>query len=205
MSDEIEIVHGADPLTPLEHRRSTTPLLLGGPGPDDATLRRLLTIALRVPDHGKLEPWRLIVLRGDARHEVARRLTNVYTREHPDDDAEQRERQIAKTVDMLTVAPVVVVVVSRVDPLARKPEWEQVLSAGAVCMNLLTALTLAGFDGVWLTGWSSYSEGGRQALGLENGEKVAGIIPIGTASEQQKDRPRPDFDRKVSFWQPSAP
>lgn len=188
----------------LENRRSAAPLLLGEPGPDAQTLRRLLAIAMRVPDHGKLEPWRFIVLQGEARREAGRRLGAVYERENPAEDADKRAKQIAKTADTLAAAPVAVVVVSRADPGARKPEWEQILSAGAAGMNLLTAVTLAGYDGVWLTGWPAYSEGAKQVLGIAAEERVAGIIHIGTASGPQKDRPRPDFDERVTFWAPQA-
>ncbi|MGV6874502.1 nitroreductase family protein [Pseudochelatococcus sp. B33] len=188
----------------LERRRSAAPLLLAEPGPDADMLRRLITIAMRVPDHGKLEPWRFIVLAGDARHEAARRLGAVYDGENPDESADKRAKQIEKTAATLTAAPVAVIVVSRADPEARKPEWEQILSAGAACMNLLTAATLAGFDGVWLTGWPAYSEGAKRVFGIGEKERVAGIVHIGTASEAQKDRSRPDFDEKVTFWKPGA-
>lgn len=188
----------------LERRRSAAPQLLGEPGPAPDLLRRLLTIAMRVPDHGKLEPWRFIVLEGEARHVAARRLAAIHHAENPDEEADKRARQIDKTAQTLTAAPVVVIVVSRTDPQARKPEWEQILSAGAACMNLLTAVTLAGFDGVWLTGWPAYSPGAKRMLGIEAQERVAGIIHIGTASEAQKDRPRPVLDAKVTFWQPPA-
>lgn len=191
-------------LQQLETRRSAAPLLLGEPTPDAALLHRLLTVALRVPDHGKLEPWRLIVVQGDARHDLARSLAGVYTQEHPDEDVEQRDRQIGKTVGILTAAPIAVIVVSCADPQARKPEWEQILSAGAVCMNLLIAATLTGFDAVWLTGWPAYSEGAKSVLGVAPAEQVAGIIHIGTASESQKDRPRPDLTEKIAVWQPAA-
>lgn len=187
----------------LELRRSAAPLLLGEPGPDADMLRRLLTIAQRVPDHGKLEPWRFIVLTGAARAEAAHRLAGIYHAENADEDADKRDKQVAKTTAILTAAPVAVIVVSRADPQARKPEWEQVLSAGAACMNLLTAVTLAGFDGVWLTGWIAYSAGAKRLFGIAGDEKVAGIIHIGTASEAQKDRPRPDFDETVRFWRPA--
>lgn len=186
----------------LENRRSAAPLLLGEPGPDAQTLRRLLAIAMRVPDHGKLEPWRFIVLTGKARQEAAQRLGEVYHAENPQESEDKRAKQVAKTADTLTAAPVAVVVVSQADAQARKPEWEQILSAGAVCMNLLTAVKLAGFDGVWLTGWPAYSDGAKRVLGVGEGERVAGIIHIGTASEPQKDRPRPDFDSKVTVWKP---
>lgn len=202
MTDKTKAEKVSKRLKRLERRRSAAPLLLAEPGPDAELLRRLLSIAMRVPDHGKLEPWRFIVLTGTARNDAAQRLAEVYHAENPDESEDKRAKQAAKAADTLTAAPVAVVVVSQADPQARKPEWEQILSAGAVCMNLLTGVTLAGFDGVWLTGWPAYSEGAKRVLGVGEGERIAGIIHIGTASEPQKDRPRPDFDSKVTVWKP---
>ncbi len=202
MTDKTKAEKVSKRLKRLEQRRSAAPLLLAEPGPDADLLHRLLSIAMRVPDHGKLEPWRFIVLTGKARQEAAQRLGEVYHAENPQESEDKRAKQVAKTADTLTAAPVAVVVVSQADAQARKPEWEQILSAGAVCMNLLTAVTLAGFDGVWLTGWPAYSDGAKRVLGVGEGERVAGIIHIGTASEPQKDRPRPDFDSKVTVWKP---
>ncbi|MFC0220715.1 nitroreductase [Pseudochelatococcus lubricantis] len=187
----------------LERRRSAAPLELGAPGPDAALLRRLLAIALRVPDHGKLEPWRLIVLEGAAKREASERLARLYVSENPEEDDDRRDKQAEKIAGTFAAAPVTIVVVSRADPQARKPEWEQILSAGAVCMNLLTAATLAGFDGVWLTGWPAYNEAAKGVLGIATDERVAGFIHIGTGSEKQKDRPRPDLDEAVTWWQAS--
>ncbi|MFT0892793.1 nitroreductase [Pseudochelatococcus sp. G4_1912] len=184
----------------LERRRSAAPLQLSAPGPDAETLRRLLTIAMRVPDHGKLEPWRFIVLEGDARIEVARQLAATYIVENPNEDANKRDKQITKIAAIWAAAPVVVIVVSRANSEAKKPEWEQILSAGAVCMNLLTAATLAGFDGVWLTGWAAYNEAAKRILGVVPHERIAGIIHLGTENEKQKDRPRPDYDALVTRW-----
>lgn len=184
----------------LEERRSAAPLELQAPGPDAALLRRLLTIALRVPDHGKLEPWRLIVLQGEAKVEAGRRLAQAYQAENPEEDADRRDKQAAKIAATYAAAPLAVIVVSRADPQAKKPEWEQILSAGAVCTNLLTAVTLAGFGGVWLTGWSAYSEAAKHVLGVETGERIAGIIHVGTEKEKQKDRSRPDLEEKVAWW-----
>lgn len=186
----------------LEERRSAVALELQAPGPVPALLERLLKIALRVPDHGKLEPWRLIVLQGEAKVEAGKRLAQAYQAENPEEDADRREKQAEKIAATYAAAPVAVVVVSRADPQAKKPEWEQILSAGAVCMNLLSAVTVAGFGGVWLTGWSAYSEAAKRVLGVERDERIAGIIHIGTEKEKQKDRPRPDLDKKVAWWSP---
>lgn len=184
----------------LHNRRSAAPLYLGEPGPNAGMLRHLLTVAMRVPDHGRLEPWRFIVLQGEARIEAGQQLAAIYKAENPDEDLDKQEKQIAKITGPLSTAPVTVIVVSRADPEARKPEWEQVLSAGAVCMNLLVAATFAGFSGVWLTGWAAYNQAAKQALGILPHERVAGILHIGTEREKQKDRPRPEFDDMVTWW-----
>jgi nitroreductase len=185
----------------LERRRSAAVLELGAPGPDADLLRRLIAIALRVPDHGRLEPWRLIVLEGKAKSVAGERLAEAYVSQNPDEDPDRRDKQAAKIVAHFAAAPVAIVVVSCADPQAKKPEWEQVLSAGAVCMNLLTASALAGFGGVWLTGWAAYDEAAKRILGLAAGEKIAGFIHIGTEREKLQDRPRPDPAEKVTFWQ----
>jgi nitroreductase len=185
----------------LEMRRSVAITGLGEPGPDAEDLRRILTVAARVPDHGILEPWRFIVLAGQERHAASRQLAQLYFDENEKMAAAQREKFAGIMSRVFTHAPVVVIVVSRIDPAARIPFKEQDLSAGAVCMNMLTAVHALGFNGIWLTGWPAYSPGAGKLLGLAEGETVAGIIHIGTAKEPPVDRKRPDMDAIVTYWQ----
>lgn len=206
MNDALPMAH-ADPLALLESRRSIDPDFLVEPGPNASQLQRLLTVAARVPDHGALEPWRFIVFEGAAREVASARLAEAYAaalttdlaglaRENP----EKAQRTLAKMAKLLARAPVVVVVVSRADPAARKPEWEQVLSAGAACMNLITAATAMGFAADWLTGWPAYDQRARAILGVAEAEKVAGIIHIGTATRAAPERRRPDLAAITTRW-----
>jgi nitroreductase len=156
-------------------------------------------VASRVPDHGALVPWRFILFHGDARQAARAQLAAAYSAQHPD-LSEQTVVTLAKLSRPFAQAPLVVAVVSRADPNARKPAWEQVLSAGAVCMNLITAATALGYASVWLTGWAAYNVEALAALGVRAEEKVAGFIHIGTAKERPPDRSRPDLDDLVTEW-----
>jgi nitroreductase len=188
-----------DLLSLLETRRSVKPVALGEPGPNPVELRRILTVASRVPDHGALVPWRFILFQGEARQAASAQLAAVYLAQHPELSA-QTVSTLAKLSRVFTQAPLVVAVVSRADPSARKPEWEQVLTAGAVCMNLITAATAIGYASVWLTGWAAYDADALAALGVRAEEKVAGFIHIGTAQERPPDRTRPVLDELITDW-----
>jgi nitroreductase len=203
----IATARGADTLALLEARRSVGPDLLADPGPDAATTERLLRIAARVPDHGMLEPWRFIVLQGEARAAASARLAEAYRdalatdlADQARDNPEKTQRTLAKMPTLLARAPLVVLVVSRADPNARKPEFEQVLSAGAVCMNLVVAANALGFATDWLTGWPAYDARAKAILGVAPTEKVAGIIHIGTATRAPVERRRPDMAALVTHW-----
>jgi nitroreductase len=172
---------------------------LSEPGPTPGQLRRLLTIASRVPDHGRLVPWRFILFQGEARQAASTQLAALYLTQHQE-MSERTMGTLAKLSRLFTQAPLVVAVVSRADPNARKPEWEQVLTVGAVCMNLIAAATAQGYASVWLTGWAAYDADATTALGVRAEEKVAGFIHIGTAQEHPPDRPRPDLDDLVTRW-----
>jgi nitroreductase len=189
-------------LSVLETRRSVKPVALGEPGPNPDELQRLLTIASRVPDHGALVPWRFILFQGDARQAASAQLAAVYLAQHPDLST-QTVGTLAKLSHLFTHAPLVVAVVSRADPSARKPEWEQVLTAGAVCMNLITAATAIGYASVWLTGWAAYDADALVALGVRAEEKVAGFIHVGTAQERPPDRIRPVLAELITDWSAS--
>jgi nitroreductase len=183
----------------LETRRSVKPVDLGAPGPTPDEVRRLLTVACRVPDHGALVPWRFILLQGEARQAASTQLAARYAAQHPD-LAEQTVGTLRKLSRLFTYAPLVVTVVSRADPNARKPEWEQILTVGAVCMNLIAATTALGYASVWLTGWGAYDADALQTLGVRSEEKIAGFIHIGSARERPPDRRRPTLDDLVTSW-----
>lgn len=194
-------------LAAMERRRSVDPDFLGEPGPSPGQIERLLKIAARVPDHGMLEPWRFIVLSGPARTEASARIAAAYGQalatdmaDFARDNPQKAARQQAKMPTVLARAPLVVVVVSRADPNARKPEIEQLLSAGAVCMNLLHAATAMGFGADWLTGWPAYDARAHAILGVGAGEKVAGIIHVGTILRPSPERRRPDMAAVTTIW-----
>ena len=192
-------------LTLLESRRSVPPPLLTEPAPSEVELQRILTIAARVPDHGMLVPWRFIVIEGDARAEVSRRLSEHYFTENAAMDPAKREKFTAIMARVFTAAPLVVVLVSKPDTAATIPVSEQLLSAGAAAMNLLNAVHAAGYAASWLTGWAAYSPGARTVFAMSESERVAGFIHIGTAKEVPPDRKRPDMAAIVTRWTPSPP
>jgi nitroreductase len=189
---------GQDTLELLLTRRSAKAAMLGEPGPDPAELTTILTAAARVPDHKKLVPWRFVVFEGEARAAFGRVLLKACA-------AEEREAPSAARLETertrLLRAPTVVAVISRVKPNPAAPEWEQILSCGAVCQNLTLAANAMGFDTCWLTEWYSYSASVRAALNLAANEKPAGFIYIGTARERQPDRERPDLAAITTRWQ----
>jgi nitroreductase len=179
-------------------RRSAKPALLGEPGPTAAQLDTILTAAARVPDHKKLEPWRFIVFEGEARAAFGRVLLKACLDEEKDTPSAAR---LETERTRLLRAPTVVAVVSRVTPNAPgAPEWEQVLSCGAVCFNMCLAANAMGFGTSWITEWYSYSQGVRAGLRLAANERLAGFVYIGTAKEQQPDRERPQLAKIVSRW-----
>jgi nitroreductase len=183
----------------LISRRSVSPVRLGEPGPSPDEVRKLLTVATRVPDHGILQPWRIILVQGTAREKLGARLAAVYLKTNAQQEPASSDLAIRKLNAVLS-APLVGIVVSKADPSARIPEWEQVLSAGAVCMNLIVAASALGYGSTWLTGWAAYNPAALRVLGVEEGEKVAGIIPIGTAGERQQERVRPSLQKLLTMW-----
>ena len=179
----------SDTLTLLATRRSASAKSMTGPGPDEQQLDRLLNIAVRVPDHGKLTPWRFIVFEGDALDRAGHIVADRYRELHPSHGDETLQMQR----NMFSRAPCVVGVVSAVDANHPKiPEWEQILSAGAVCQNLLIAATALGLGAQWITGWFAFDGQVRSAFGLNDSERIAGFIYLGTPVQVQEDRPRPD-------------
>ncbi|MBX3553135.1 MAG: nitroreductase [Pseudolabrys sp.] len=171
----------------LRTRRSVKPIELAAPGPNGPDLDTLLTVASRVPDHGKLAPWRFIVFEGDARQKAGDIFARIFRENRPD----ATDDQVAFERNRFTRAPLVVGVVSRAAPHAKIPEWEQVMSAGAAAMNLVTAAHALGYAASWLTEWYAYDRRVLDALGLAPHEKIAGFVHIGTPVKPPEDRPRP--------------
>lgn len=169
-------------------RRSTKVAHLGGPGPTPAEVDGLIRIAARVPDHGKLAPWRFIVWEGDARKRAGDALADVLLQSDPGAAAER----IAAERMRLMRAPVVIGVVSRAVDHPKIPRQEQVLSAGAACYSILLAAYASGYAGCWLTEWIAYDPAARAALGVLPDEEIAGMIYIGTARENAVERARVD-------------
>jgi nitroreductase len=189
---------GEETLELLARRRSASVAKLGAPGPDAAELDRLLTIAARVPDHRKLAPWRFVVFEGEARRSFGKVLADVCAREEREPPGPAR---LETEAQRFLRAPVVVAVVSspKRDTKAT-PEWEQVLSAGAACQNLLIAANAMGYATCWITEWYAYSPGVAEVLGLASHEKVAGFIYIGTPTERNDERERPRLADIVTRW-----
>jgi nitroreductase len=177
----------------LKKRRSPRIPDLVEPGPSESQLDTLLTIASRVPDHGKLVPWRFLVFRKDRRAQLAEALAACFRVDHPDATPDQIEKERSRFAD----SPLIIGVISRAAPHAKIPEWEQVLSAGAACMNLVTAAHAIGFGANWVTGWPAYDRSCLNLLGIADNEKVAGYIHIGTPSAALEDRPRPALNEIV--------
>ena len=183
----------------LALRRSVKVAHLGLPGPDSETLTAILQIGARVPDHGKLGPWRFIILAGDDRHALGTLIANLLQQRQPDLDASHLEME----ANRFARTPVVVAVVSTASSHAKIPEWEQILSAGAVCHNVMLAARGFGFGSVWLSEWAAYDLDALALLGLTPSEKLAGFIYMGTATQAPIERPRPDALTRISTW--SAP
>ena len=179
-----------DALELLKTRRSLKPVELCGPGPSAAEIDTLLTVASRVPDHGKLVPWRFIVFEGDARLAAGTAIEAAFRAKYPDAKPEQAEYEQKR----LARAPLVIAVVSRAGPHVKIPEWEQVLSAGAAAMSLVLAAHALGFAANWITEWYAYDRRVLDALGLAEHERMAGFIHIGRPAHPPEDRLRPPLD-----------
>ena len=186
----------ATPATLLATRRSGKPRDMVAPGPNAAQLRHILSAAIRVPDHGKLAPWRFLVVGEAARDDFAALLHEAYCAAKPGPG----RVEVQAVEDFARHAPALVVAISSPVTTSHIPLWEQELSCGAACMNLLTAAHAQGFVGGWLTGWATYSEPVATGLGLTSHEKIAGFIFLGTPSRDLEERPRPDYERVVSEW-----
>jgi nitroreductase len=178
----------------LQNRRSRPAKLFTHPVPSRDQLEEILTAALRVPDHGKLEPWRLIVLQGAAFPRLAD-LAEARARELGGD-----AEKIGKGRGQYDAGKLAVVVISSPKPAPKVPEVEQLLSAGALCFGIVNAAEAAGWGACWLTGWPAHdTDFAARAFGCAEGETVAGIVHIGTPPPDAPDRPRPDLAR-LTTW-----
>lgn len=183
----------------LATRRSPALRTLAAPGPAPDEVERLLALASRVPDHGRLVPWRFIVLEGAARSVAGRALDGLYARQNPNLDA----AKATMWHDYLMRAPVVVVLVSRPDPSAKIPVWHQELAAGAVGMALTMAAGAMGYASQWLLKWPVRDAEAAALLGIKPGERAAGMFHIGHPSlESPPERARPDMAAIVTRWSP---
>jgi len=187
-----------DPLAALDARRSVPFLQLEAPGPDAATLLRLLRSAVRVPDHGKRVPFHFISLRDDARRVFGERLAA----RHLELDPDASEAVIDKDRGRYLHAPLIVVGIARLGPDPKIPTQERLLSAGCTCFALLQGAQALGFRGCWLTGWAAYDRGVAHMLGLDDDERVIGFIHLGTPKTAVPERDRPDPATLLSEWTP---
>lgn len=183
------------PLSLLATRRSGRPREMVAPGPNAAQLETIIDIAARTPDHGKLAPWRFVVVPDERRGALSALITTAYRAERP----QAARLEIETLENFARQAPTLVVVLSAPRPQSHIPLWEQELSAGAVCMNLLHAAHALGFVAGWLTGWPAYSDAVRDAFGAAP-ERIAGFMFIGTPATQLEERPRPDLRTIMSVW-----
>ena len=185
-------------LSLLRTRRSGRPRDLAAPGPSPEQLRDILEIATRSPDHGKLHPWRFVHVPAGRRADFAALLQRAYRAEHPDPG----RLEVEANARFAHQAPELVVALSSPTPGHKIPEWEQQLSCGAACMNLLLATHAMGFAAGWVTGWAAYSDIVLAAFGAPP-ERIAGFIFIGTPAAPLEERLRPQADEVISTWEPS--
>lgn len=177
----------------LATRRSHPPKLLQGPAPDRDELQELLTLAARAPDHGKLEPWRFVILG----RRILDRLQPILRQEIL---ADGQDEAAADKAASAFASPVIVAVISSPVDSPKIPQWEQVLSAGAVCLGLVNAALASGWGAAWLTGFAAINQDfARTHLGLKDGEKIAGLVHIGTRTNTPPERPRPEIAAKTSW------
>lgn len=179
----------------LMRRRSIKAKDMQGPGPDRITMEKILAAGMRVPDHGKLAPWRFLVLTGEDRNRLGSLIAEGLIKEN-----ETSENVAEKMKGYATQGPVLVVAIYSPSDARSIPRWEQQLSIGAACQNMLIAATALGHASQWLTGWASYSKTVCDGLGLQGEEKIAGFLFFGDHPEREPtERPRPEFDNHVSW------
>ncbi|MBW9067212.1 nitroreductase family protein [Agrobacterium pusense] len=179
----------------LRVRRSTPALQLAEPGPSKAEIEDILRLAVRVPDHGKLAPWRFVVFRGEERVRLGETALRIALEKNPDLDLQQQEAERTR----FTRAPVVIAVISTAKPHFKIPEWEQIMSAGAVCLNVIFAANASGFAANWLTEWLAFDPAFLAEIDVDAAEKVAGFIHIGSTTFPPVERPRPELADVVTW------
>jgi nitroreductase len=181
----------------LNQRRSVPARQLGEPGPDAAQLEQLLHAAIRVPDHGKLAPWKILAIRGEARARLSARLADLHARKEPGLPA----NVLDKDREYFTHAPLILVVIARVDEHHPKiPAQEQLLSAGCVAYNLLLGAQALGFGAQWLTGWAARDRDVAGWLDLAAHEHIIAFVHVGTVREPAPERARPELAQVYAKW-----
>jgi nitroreductase len=190
--DPLPIEASPETLAFLARRRSASALTLTAPGPREDELAALIGLAARVPDHGKLSPWRFVILKGEGKAKFVAGLEAI---------AQTRADggKAAAKLGKIRTPPLTIAVVSRATE-GEIPVWEQRLSSGAVCAMLIVAAQAMGYGANWITDWYAYDADALRLLGLGEGEQVAGFVQIGTASEPPLERVRPDLAAIVSEW-----
>ena len=183
-------------LSYLQTRRSVLARFLTGPAPSQEEIDTMVSIAARVPDHGKLAPWRFIVIKDEARQDLGHVMAGLAQHKQAITDPERFEVE----KNRFCHAPLVIAVISKAADHPKIPLWEQQLSAGAVCMNLLSAASALGYGACWLTEWMAYDRDFCSTLGLTEHEQVAGFIHIGHVSQKPVDRPRPALSEIMTTW-----
>ncbi len=179
----------ADALDLLRTRRSFRLMDLVEPGPAGQDLETILTIASRVPDHGRLVPWRFVLFEGEGSVRAGEAFAKIYSEDHPDAD----EKHLNEERRRFSRVPLVVAVVTSPVHHPKIPEWEQLMSAAACCQNMLLAANALGFGGTWITEWPAFDARARAALGLAEHERIAGFIYLGSPVQVLEERPRPDL------------
>lgn len=177
-------------------RRTVTAPFLSEPSPTQDELEEMLTIACRVPDHGKLSPWRFVVFEGDARERVGEKLHEIATRKWPERTAEQLDAERQHFLP----APLTVGVISTAAPHFKIPEFEQLMAAGNACFNLCHAANALGFGAQWVTRWFAFDEEAASMLGAKTGERFVGFVHIGTPQSRLEDRDRPAPHALTTRW-----
>ncbi len=184
----------------LQTRRSCPMNLLGDQqGPNHEEIKKMLEIAARVPDHGRLYPWYFVVFDGDARRDVGALLREAYKIEEPDATEDKLDLEAARFLRASTV----ILVISRIR-MAKKPVWEQILSSANACYNLSLAANAMGYGANWLTEWYSSNAAFKTSLGLDERDHIAGAIYIGNVVKEPEERPRPNVEDLTTFWQAGA-
>lgn len=186
----------SSPMNLLTHRRSVLAKNMVEPGPSQYELQSILQAAHRVPDHGKIGPWRFVIFKDDARKQFGDKLAEIYKKSNPDSS----EKALQFQAESLMRAPLVIAVISTASEHKKVPQWEQALSAGASCQNILLAASALGYAAQWLTEWYSYSEEVNTLLNMESHHQIAGFLYIGSFSEPPSERDRPSLDDRTQYW-----